>query len=90
MGEHIALVALAGIISDSNARVRFFRGVFRMIQKLNERINKLPKWARDYLHHVHTFIGAPEVGELIYLRDQNKALITVSRGTEGGKSAASA
>ncbi len=48
--------------------------MFRMIQNLSERINKLPKWARDYIHHVHTFMGAPEVEELIYLRDQNKAL----------------
>jgi len=41
----------------------------------SDRINKLPKWARDYIHHVHTFVGAPEVEELIYLRDQNKQLI---------------
>jgi hypothetical protein len=39
------------------------------------RINKLPKWARDYIHHVHTFCGAEEVEELIQLRDQRRQLI---------------
>jgi hypothetical protein len=43
--------------------------------RLSDRINKLPIWARDYIHNVHTFVGAPEVQELTYLRDQNKALI---------------
>jgi hypothetical protein len=38
------------------------------------RINKLPKWARDYIRHVHTICGAPEVEELI------------SFGTSGGNS----
>jgi len=40
-----------------------------------ERINRLPKWAREYLHHVDTFVGADEVKEIFYLRDQNRALI---------------
>ena len=40
-----------------------------------ERINRLPKWAREFLHHVHTFIGAEEVEEIFFLRDQNRALI---------------
>ena len=39
-----------------------------------ERINRLPKWAREYLHHVDTFVGAPEVQEIFFLRDQNRAL----------------
>jgi len=39
------------------------------------RINKLPKWARDYIHQVQTFVGAPEVEELTFLRDQNRALV---------------
>ena len=39
------------------------------------RINKLPKWARDYIHEVHTFVGAEEVQELWFLRDQNRQLI---------------
>jgi hypothetical protein len=39
------------------------------------RVNKLPKWARDYIHDVETFVGAPEVEELTYLRDQNRQLI---------------
>ena len=39
------------------------------------RINKLPKWARDYIHNVQTFIGAPEVQELTFLRHQNRQLI---------------
>ncbi len=39
------------------------------------RINRLPKWAREYLHHVDTFVGAEEVQEIFFLRDQNKALI---------------
>ena len=42
---------------------------------LSARINKLPKWARDYIHNVSTFIGAEEVQELTYLRDQNRAFI---------------
>jgi glucose-6-phosphate 1-dehydrogenase len=41
----------------------------------SKRVNKLPKWARDYIHHVDTFVGAEEVQEIFYLRDQNKALI---------------
>ncbi len=40
-----------------------------------ERINRLPKWAREYLHHVDTFVGAQEVQEIFNLRDQNRALI---------------
>jgi hypothetical protein len=40
-----------------------------------ERIKRLPKWAREYIHHVDTFIGAEEVQEIFYLRDQNRALI---------------
>jgi hypothetical protein len=40
-----------------------------------ERINRLPKWAREYLHYVDTFVGAEEVQEIFYLRDQNRALI---------------
>jgi hypothetical protein len=39
------------------------------------RINSLPKWARDYIHAVETFVGAPEVQELTYLRDQNRQLV---------------
>jgi hypothetical protein len=42
---------------------------------LSERINKLPKWARDYIHHIETFVGAEEVQELTFLRDQNRQLI---------------
>jgi len=42
---------------------------------LSARINKLPKWARDFIHQVETFVGAEEVQELVYLRGQNKALI---------------
>ena len=40
-----------------------------------ERINRLPKWAREYLHHVDTFVGAEEVQEIFFLRVQNRALI---------------
>jgi hypothetical protein len=39
------------------------------------RINKLPKWARDFIHQVETFCGAEEVEELIQLRDQRRQLI---------------
>src|SRR6266576_1697322 len=39
------------------------------------RINKLPKWARGYIHEVETFCGAEEVEELIQLRDQRRQLI---------------
>jgi hypothetical protein len=38
------------------------------------RFNKLPKWARDYIHKVHTFSGAKEVEELTQLRDQRRTL----------------
>jgi hypothetical protein len=31
--------------------------------------------AREYLHHVDTFVGAEEVQEIFFLRDQNRALI---------------
>jgi len=40
-----------------------------------ERINRLPKSAREYLHHVHTFVGAEEAQEIFFLRDQNRALV---------------
>ena len=43
--------------------------------RLSARINKLPKWARDYIHNIHTFIGAPEVQGLTFLRDQRRQLI---------------
>jgi hypothetical protein len=42
---------------------------------LSTGINKLPKWARDYIHQVETFCGAEEVEELIQLRDQRRQLI---------------
>jgi lysyl-tRNA synthetase class I len=42
---------------------------------LSRRINKLPKWARDYIHHVRKFVGAPEIEELIQLRDERQQLI---------------
>jgi hypothetical protein len=42
---------------------------------LSTRINKLPRWARDYINHVDTFVGAQEVQEIFFLRDQNQALI---------------
>jgi hypothetical protein len=34
-----------------------------------------PHWARDYIHNVETFIGASEVEELTYLRDERRQLI---------------
>lgn len=40
-----------------------------------ERINRLPKWAREYFHHVDTFVGAEEGKEIFFLRDQNRSLI---------------
>ena len=45
-----------------------------MRRDLSARINKLPLWARDYIHRIETFVGAPEVAELTYLRDENRAL----------------
>jgi hypothetical protein len=42
---------------------------------LAERINKLPKWAREFIHNIETFVGAEEVQELTFLRDQNRQLI---------------
>jgi ribosomal protein L10 len=42
---------------------------------LSDRINRLPKWARDYIHHVHTFVGAEEVEELTQLRDERRLLV---------------
>ena len=42
---------------------------------LSGRINKLPSWARDFIHHVETFVGAEEVQEIVFLRDQNRSLI---------------
>jgi len=40
-----------------------------------KRLEKYPKWIRDYIHHVHTYMGADEVEEIFFLRDQNRALI---------------
>jgi hypothetical protein len=44
-----------------------------------KRLEKYPKWIRDYIRNVQTFIGAPEVAELTFLREQNKALIRLVR-----------
>jgi adenylosuccinate synthase len=46
-----------------------------MASKLSDRVNKLPKWAREYIHRIETFVGAPEVEELIQLREERKQLI---------------
>ncbi len=40
-----------------------------------KRLEKYPKWIRDCIHNLDTFVGAEEVQELTFLRDQNKALI---------------
>ena len=46
------------------------------IAPLLRRINKLPKWARDYIHELETFTGVPQVHrEVTFLRDQNKHLV---------------
>jgi hypothetical protein len=52
-----------------------------------ELINRLPKWAREYLHYVSTFAGAEEVQEIFHLRDQNRALIKLVGGVESRESA---
>jgi protein tyrosine/serine phosphatase len=40
------------------------------------RINKLPKWARDYIHHLSTRVDPQgEIEELVQLRDQRRQLI---------------
>ena len=39
------------------------------------RVNSLPKWARDYIHRVQTFVGAPEVEELAQLRGERQQLV---------------
>jgi hypothetical protein len=49
-----------------------------------KRLEKYPKWIRDYVHHVQTFVGAEEVAEIFFLREQNKALIKLV-GAEGGE-----
>jgi hypothetical protein len=38
------------------------------------RINKLPRWARDYIYRVQ-HVGAEEVEELIQLRNERRQLI---------------
>jgi hypothetical protein len=48
---------------------------FILMKSITDRVNSLPKWARDYIHNVSTFVGASEVRELTYLRDQNRALV---------------
>jgi hypothetical protein len=45
-----------------------------------DKINKLPKWARDYIHQVHTFVGAPEVQELTYLPTRPDGQIALLTG----------
>lgn len=42
---------------------------------LSTKINKLRKWARDHIHLVETFVGAPEVEELVQLRGERRQLI---------------
>jgi hypothetical protein len=44
-------------------------------RSLSARINRLPKWARDYIHRVQTFVGAQEVEELTFLRDERRMLM---------------
>ena len=39
------------------------------------RINNLPKWARDHIRYVQTFIGAHKLQELIQIRDEGRQLI---------------
>jgi hypothetical protein len=50
-----------------------------MALNLSDRINKLPKWAHDYIQDVKTFVGAPEVKELMQLRDEQRQLIKLIR-----------
>jgi hypothetical protein len=50
------------------------------IDPLWKRLEKYPKWIRAYIHEVDTFVGAEEVQELTFLRDQNKALIKLVGG----------
>jgi hypothetical protein len=33
------------------------------------------KWARDYIHRAQTFVGAEEVEELTFLRDERRMLM---------------
>jgi hypothetical protein len=40
----------------------------RSFHQLSSAFSRLPKWARGYLHHVDTFVGAEEVQEIFYLR----------------------
>jgi lysyl-tRNA synthetase class I len=47
----------------------------RQKTSLSDRVNKLPNWARDYIHRVQTFVGAEEVEELTQLRDERRQLI---------------
>jgi hypothetical protein len=53
------------------------RGVSMRLEPdpLWKRLEKYPKWIRDYVHHVQTFVGAEDVAEIFFLRDQNKALV---------------
>jgi hypothetical protein len=37
--------------------------------RVSDRINQLPGWAQNYIMRVHTFVGAEEVEELVFLRD---------------------
>jgi hypothetical protein len=54
-------------------RTRHYRGVKRRSSP-SDRINRLTKWARDCIHRVQTFVGAPEVEELTFLKDERKML----------------
>ena len=40
--------------------------------RISDRVNRLPRWAQDYTMRV---VGAEKVEELVFLRDQNKALV---------------
>jgi hypothetical protein len=54
---------------------QIFVAATRKPTRVSDRVNRLPRWAQHYIMRVHTFVGAEEVEEFVYLRDQNRALI---------------
>jgi hypothetical protein len=51
------------------------RGAKRKPMWVSDRANRLPRWAQDYIMQLHSFVGAEEIEEFVFLRDQNKALV---------------
>jgi hypothetical protein len=69
--------------SDGIEQCRVFASA-RSLRRLPNASTICRKRAREYLHHVDTFVDAEEVPEIFLLRDQNRALIKLVAEMEAG------